>query len=355
MGLLPCAEVPALACASQAPALTCASQAPALACASKVACADVRLPRPCVTCASRVPALTCASRVPALTCSSRVPALTCASRVPALTCASPAPLQLAARPSVKAEPASDEPCETGPGRPSDHGSILSPASRAAAEAIAQLTGRGGGVSDDDDERATGAASAEGPRESSQGACSKRPAAAPTCAGQPGRLLGEPIDFASSDFDEDADGGCNDGDDGGGSSSSGGAKALDSGRGRGGPGCSPAGGGGSDAADDDSAGEGDGDDGSSALPECIPLSSNNGQLTGQFFLRYYVSGRSVGRTVACVKVDGDDVLITPGEAEERAGMSTYKNWKQSLMTVYAGAKDPAASQLGRGVRRARSNA
>ncbi len=38
-------------------------------------------------------------------------------------------------------------------------------------------------------------------------------------------------------------------------------------------------------------------------------------------------------MACVKEEGDDEMITPGEAEERAGHASNKNWKQSLYTWY----------------------
>lgn len=70
-----------------------------------------------------------------------------------------------------------------------------------------------------------------------------------------------------------------------------------------------------------------------IPEQIPVASVNGRFQGTLFLRYYISGRAVGRTVACVKEVDNDVLITPREAESKAGMSTRKNWKKSLMTVW----------------------
>lgn len=61
-------------------------------------------------------------------------------------------------------------------------------------------------------------------------------------------------------------------------------------------------------------------------------SSNTAFTGTFFLHEFLEGNGVGRSVACIQEDGGNFRMTPGEAEERAGLGSTKNWKKSLQVI-----------------------
>lgn len=75
-------------------------------------------------------------------------------------------------------------------------------------------------------------------------------------------------------------------------------------------------------------------------ETVRLVARSGSFTGLFYLQEYLqsrkfsSGRAPGPCVAETSGPGGDPLpgprITPGEAEERAGLGSNKNWKKSFM-------------------------
>jgi hypothetical protein len=79
-------------------------------------------------------------------------------------------------------------------------------------------------------------------------------------------------------------------------------------------------------------------------ETVQLISRNSSFTGLLYLRDYLSGRkhSAGRALGpCIVETGPGgnpltgTRLTPGEAEERAGLGSNKNWKKSFMWVCEG--------------------
>ena len=61
-------------------------------------------------------------------------------------------------------------------------------------------------------------------------------------------------------------------------------------------------------------------------------SSNGAFRGTFFLHEFLEGNGAGRSVACIEEEGCTQRLTPGEAEERAGLGSNKNWKKTIMVI-----------------------
>ena len=47
----------------------------------------------------------------------------------------------------------------------------------------------------------------------------------------------------------------------------------------------------------------------------------------------LEGYGAGRSVACIEEEGCIHRLTPGEAEERAGLGSNKNWKKTILVSH----------------------
>ena len=75
-----------------------------------------------------------------------------------------------------------------------------------------------------------------------------------------------------------------------------------------------------------------------------MTSSNGAFKGVFFLHKFLESQGTGRSVACVQEDAagggaPGRMMTPGEAEERAGLGSNKNWKKTLQVRGAETSSP----------------